>query len=132
MFLVLWLGPPLERLLGSWRFGLFYLSAGLIAYTAYDLGVAAEFVPNWGPTAGASGCVLAMATLYALHFPQRTVDLYGIFRVPFWWLLVLFVMSDLTALFLGDGIPWVNNAVHLGGVVFGASYWLLRSASPMD
>ena len=68
LFFVLWLGPPLERVLGSGRFVAFYASAGVFSYAFYVLGAGAGLVPNWGPTAGASGCVLAVAALYALRW----------------------------------------------------------------
>lgn len=127
LFFVLWLGPGLERILGSWRFALFYISAGMFAYTVYDLGARANVLPTWGETVGASGCVLAVVTLYALHFPQENVHLYGVLRVPFWFILSVFVVSDVSSLLWHDGIPGINNAVHLGGVCFAAAYWLLLS-----
>jgi rhomboid protease GluP len=121
LFFVLWIGPRLEGLLGSGRFALFYAGAGVFAYSIYDL--SAGILPNWGETGGASGCVLALLALYGLCFPTHSVNLYGVLRVRIWWILLLFVISDLSSFGLGDGISWVNNVVHLGGVIFGVVYW---------
>jgi len=123
LFFVMWLGPPLEELLGSRRFALFYVGAGVFAYAAFDL--SADVFGRWGQTSGSSGCVLAVAALSALCFPKRPVYFYGVVRFPLWWLVLLLVISDLSSLLLGDGIPSINNVVHLGGVAFAVAYWFL-------
>ncbi len=122
-FFLVWLGPPLERFLGSRRFVLFYLGTGVLAYATYD--VYASFSAAPGTTAGASGCVLGLVVLYTLCFPKRVIRLYGLFQVPFRWIVLLLVLSDLSSLFWGDGIPWINNVVHLGGAACGAGGWYL-------
>ena len=98
---------------------------GWFGYALYDL--MADVLPLWGETAGASACVLGVATLYALSFPKETVNMYGILRIPIWGLLLPFVLSDLFALFLQDHIPGINSAVHLGGVIFAFGYWIVFS-----
>ncbi len=123
LFFVLWLGPPLEELLGGRRFLFLYLGAGIFTYASFDLGVGAFW--GGGQTAGASGSVLALIALYALCFPRRSIYFFGVVEFPFYWLLVLFIVSDLSSLLLGDGIPGVNSVVHLGGVAFGCAFWLL-------
>lgn len=123
MLFVLWFGWRLEKILGTARFALFYLSAGVFAYAVYDLG--APIFGMWSTTGGASGCVLGILALHALCFPRYDVDLYGLLRVRFWWIVALFVISDISSLFPPGGIPWINNIVHLAGALFGMAYWLL-------
>ena len=123
MLFVLWFGWRLERLLGTGRFALFYLSTGIFANAIYDLG--APIFSMWSSTGGASGCVLGILALHALCFPRYDVDLYGLLRVRFWWIVALFVISDISSLFPQGGIPWINNIVHLGGALFGMAYWFL-------
>ena len=123
MFFVLCLGPRLERSLGTFRFAAFYLGAGMFAYAVYD-GYACIFTA-WGATGGASGCVLAVAVLYTLSFPARVVHLYGWIRVPFRWIVLLFIFSDVSSFFWPGGIEWINNVVHLAGAGFGAAFWYL-------
>lgn len=123
VFFLLWLGPRLERFWGSRRFAICYLGSGVCAYALYDL--YAGVFAAWGTTGGASGCVLGMATLYTLSFPKRVIRWYGIIRVPFRWIVLLLIFSDLTSFSWPGGIPWINHIVHLGGAAFGAGFWLV-------
>ncbi len=121
MFFVLWLGPRLERALGGRRFLFIYLGMGIFAYAVFDL--YARFFGAWSATGGASGCVLGLATLYTLCFPKWVIPFYGFIHVPFRWIVLLFIFSDVTSFFWPGGIPWINNVVHLGGAAFGAGVW---------
>jgi membrane associated rhomboid family serine protease len=121
LFFVVWLGPRLERELGSARFAIFYLAAGVFAYALYDLGAAA--IGDARTTGGASANALALLTLHALRFPDYAVRLYGLVRVPLAWILFLFVVSDASSLFFEE-TAWVNNFVHLGGIGFALLYWI--------
>jgi membrane associated rhomboid family serine protease len=121
LFFVVWLGPRLEAWLGSLRFALFYLAAGAFAYALYDLTALA--LGDARTTGGASASVLAVLTLHALRFPDYEVRLYGLLRVPLWWILLLFVLSDASSLVLERETAWVNNTVHLGGIAFALVYW---------
>ena len=120
LFFVVWLGPRLEGALGSLRFALFYLGAGVFAYAFYD--VASAAIGDARTTGGASASVLALLTLHALRFPRFEVRLYGVLRVPLWWILMLFVISDVSSLTFEE-TAWVNNLVHLGGIGFALVYW---------
>lgn len=123
MLFVLWFGWRLERLLGTRRFALFYLATGIFAHAVYDLG--APLFGAWSSTGGASGCVLGILALHALCFPRYDVNLYGLLRVRFWWIVALFVISDISSFFPPGGIPWINHIGHLSGAFFGAVYWFL-------
>ena len=123
MLFVLWFGSRLEQLLGARRFACFYLAAGVFALAVYDFG--APILGGWDKTGGASGCVLGVLALHALCFPRYDVNLYGLIRVRFWWIVMLFVISDISAFFPPGGIPWINNIGHLSGAAFGAAYWFL-------
>jgi membrane associated rhomboid family serine protease len=120
LFFVIWLGPGLEAWLGSLRFALFYLAAGVFAYGFYD--VAAAAIGDARTTGGASGSVLALLTLHVLSFPGYEVRLYGLLRVPLAWILLLFVVSDASSLAFEE-TAWVNNLVHLGGIGFALIWW---------
>ena len=122
LFFLAWLGPRLEAALGSLRFALFFVGAGVFAYAVYDL--AAGALGDARTTGGASASVLALMTLHALRFPRYAVRLYGVLRVPLWWILTLFVLSDLSSLAF-EQTAWVNNLVHLGGIAFALLWWAL-------
>jgi membrane associated rhomboid family serine protease len=120
LFFLVWLGPRLERAVGSRRFALFYLAAGVFAYGFYDLAAAA--LGDARTTGGASASVLALLTLHALRFPDYVVPLFAFVRVPLWWILLLFVVSDVSSLGFEE-TAWVNNLVHLGGIGFALLWW---------
>jgi len=126
LFFVAWLGPRLEASLGSLRFALFYLAAGVFAYGFYD--VSALALGDARTTGGASANVLALVTLHVLRFPDYVVPLYGVLRVPLGWILLLFVISDASSLAFEE-TAWVNNLVHLGGIAFALVYWTLLDRS---
>jgi membrane associated rhomboid family serine protease len=122
LFFLIWLGPRLEAALGSLRFALFYLGAGVFAYGCYD--VAAAAIGDARTTGGASASALALLTLHVLRDPGAVVRLYGVLRFPLWWILLLFVVSDASSLFSQE-TAWVNNLVHLGGIGFALAWWTL-------
>ena len=132
VFFLVWLGPRVEDLLGSRRFLVFYLAAGSFAYAFYDL--VAVVVPPQRTTGGASACILALLTVHVLAFPRHEVPFFGFVRLPLWWILMLFVLSDGASLAWQGGTQgWVNNVAHLAGVAFGLGYWGLyprRRVSP--
>ncbi len=75
---------------------------------------------------GASGAVVGMIVLYALHFPRRTVLLMFLFPIPAWVLGVLLVVGDL----LG-ATGWARDTnvaylVHLTGAGLAALYYFRR------
>jgi membrane associated rhomboid family serine protease len=72
---------------------------------------------------GASGAVLSVLTVAALHYPRREVLLMGILPLQMRWLLLLYVAMDLLPLLSGS---WrqsqTAHTAHLGGVLFGFLY----------
>ncbi|MEY9966066.1 membrane associated rhomboid family serine protease [Streptacidiphilus sp. MAP12-16] len=99
----LWvLGPPLERLLGRWRFLALYLVSGL-AGSALQLIVAPDT-----PALGASGAIFGL--LGALLVIQRKR---GYALGP----IVAIVVVNLVATFTIANISW---EAHIGGLVAGA------------
>src|SRR5262249_54483857 len=71
MLFLCWWGCTLESMYGSREFLLFYLTAAVVA------GLAFVGLDMWTgsstPGIGASGAVLAVTMLYALHFPRETI-----------------------------------------------------------
>src|SRR5262249_37237068 len=71
MLFLYWFGCTIESMYGSREFLLFYLTAALIAALAFvglDLWTGAT-----APGIGASGAVMAVTMLYAMHFPRETI-----------------------------------------------------------
>jgi hypothetical protein len=71
---------------------------------------------------GASGAVMAVTVLCALHYPHRTILLMFVLPVPLWLVAIIRVAGDLFV-FLGGQETRVAVAVHLGGAAFAFLYY---------
>jgi len=141
----LWLGHILFNMIGLWIFGrrleamygsreflLFYLSGAVVAGLAY---MALDLVSgNPAPMLGASGAVMALLTLYAVHFPTQTIYLMLIIPIEVRWLVLIYAIYDLHPLLMrAAGEPaydQVAHAAHLGGMAFG--YWYAKRSFRLD
>ena len=125
MLFLYWFGRMLEPLYGSREFLLFYLTAAVVAsacHVALDL-----FTHHSVPALGASGAVMAVVVLYAIHHPRDKICIFMLFPIEIRWLVLLYVILDLHPVLLAlSGTPQytgVANAAHLGGAAFGFLYW---------
>ena len=125
MLALFWFGPTLERMYGSREFFLFYFSAifvSSLAVVGLDL-----WLGRYIPAIGASGAVMAVFALYAIHFPYRQIRVFFIIPVEIRWLLLFYCIYDLHPVLLalsGEQVfTGVAHAGHLGGLAFGFIYW---------
>ncbi len=124
--LYLWIfGDNIESICGHFRFLVFYLLCGVIAFFSHFI-----FDPfSQAPMIGASGAISGILGAYALRFPRATVHvliplfpivwLWRVIPVPaalalgFWFLMQLFNAFVAGG---GGGVAWL---AHIGGVVAG-------------
>ncbi len=123
-----WFGRELEQHYGVKEFLRFYLTAIVVAGVAWlvreNIGAAAGRSEQ--ALLGASGAVLALVVLYAMHYPYRQILLMGVLPLPAWLLAGLFVFIDLAGA-LGDNAGAnVAYVAHLGGAAFGFLYYRLQ------
>src|SRR5262249_23485876 len=88
------------------------------------------------PGIGASGAVMAVTMLYALHFPYETIRIIWFFPIEMRWLMIFYVIWDLHPVLLalsGDQFyTGVAHAAHLGGLAFGFLYgWYEGRLEPL-
>ena len=110
MIMLIAVGDPLERLIGSWRYLVIYLGGGLLGNL---LSMAVDLkADHLVVSAGASGAILALlgAMVYVLIRHRGTVGGISLPRI------ILAVIFTLYAGFTGAGI---NNAAHIGGLIGG-------------
>jgi membrane associated rhomboid family serine protease len=125
--LMLWFfGPDVEKIYGSREFLRFYLTAAVFA-VLFQAGVElVSQLPDFR-VVGASGAVLAVMVLYALHFPRRRVYVFGILPIEVRWLAVVCLAYNLfpllNALSTQRQVDMVAYGAHLGGMAFG---WLFH------
>lgn len=116
---VLWMfGRLVEPLYGSREFLAFYLLA-IVASGLCFLGVDAV-TPVHLPAVGASGGVMAVVILTAMHYPRMTVLVMFVLPVELRWLAIAYVVLDATGMLEGD--IGVAHSAHLGGAAFAFLY----------
>lgn len=124
MLFLWWFGSDVEDLYGPREFLIFYLTSAVAAGVLYFVSSVA-WMPTQGPCIGASGAVLAVLTLCAIHYPRRVIYVMFILPVPIWFFLVIFVARDAFA-FLHRTESGVAVAAHLAGFLFAGTYYRLH------
>lgn len=110
MYVLLYVGPLVERLYGSWKFAVLYLLAGIggaintLLWTPAAVGVGAS-----GAIYGVFGGVLAFFQAHRAEFPP------DVFRHKVRGLLIFLLIS----LAAGAVSPMIGNAAHIGGLAVG-------------
>jgi len=120
------LGPVLERHLGSRRFLKFYLGCGIAGGLLYPLLAIVGFL-RVGPMIGASGAILGMLAACAILFPHFIVFIM-FFPVPIRVAAIICIFIA-TVTILSRGANAGGEAAHLGGMAAGAIYVFSTRAS---
>jgi membrane associated rhomboid family serine protease len=123
-------GPAVERRLGSPTFIFYYLYCGIgaaiLSMLLHSINLGAD------PFVGASGAILGVAYAFSRIQPDAQLLVFPI-PVPIRarWLILMLATFDVVGLFFfNDGIA---HGAHLGGLLSGALYFVLRGiARPAD
>jgi len=128
MIVLLSFGPQLEARLGSGRFLVFYLAAGITGSLAHAV-VSNFLIGNPAQAAlGASSAIAGVLLLFALTFPKARVLLFFVIPLPAIAAALVFVGLDVWGLITqveGGGLP-IGHGAHLGGALVGLLYYLAR------
>ncbi len=125
MFILWSFGRVVEEELGTRRFIIMYLVAGVVASLAHS-GLSLVGLPPKNAL-GASGSIAAVVLLFCLSHPRQTLLLMFVIPVPAYMLAVFFVGYDVVGLVMQfNGTPWgnVGHGAHLGGALCGYLYFL--------
>jgi membrane associated rhomboid family serine protease len=125
MYVLSSFGPIVERLLGSFRFFGFYLSAGIVSSLCHALVSAFVLGEPDLPALGASGAIAGVILLFSMLFPRQKILIFGLIPIPAVWGAVLFIGLDLWGLLAqagGGGLP-IGHGAHLGGAFTGIIYY---------
>jgi membrane associated rhomboid family serine protease len=126
MFILYGFGNIMENIMGSKKFIIFYLIAGLVGSLAHCLASALLMGQSSLPALGASGAVAGVVVLFALMNPKQLVLLFGIIPMPAIGAAGLFILFDLWGLISqtrGSEVP-IGHGAHLGGALVGIIYFL--------
>ena len=117
MFALFFFGSYLERLLGSNRFLIIFIAAGIVGNLGYFVTASNSMIPAIGASGAAYGL---MGTLVILA-PFMRVYVYGLLPVPLVVLTAVFVFIDVAGLFSPSGIA---HGAHLAGLIVGIVFGL--------
>ncbi|WP_410511809.1 rhomboid family intramembrane serine protease [Paenibacillus sp. BR2-3] len=112
-FALLVFAPPLERLLGWWRYALLYISGGVIAnILTVAISSRDALIEGASVSVGASGAIYAVygAFLYIAVMERATMDEGS--RKTLYGLLVM-------GLIMSFAVPNINWVAHIGGLIAG-------------
>lgn len=121
MIVVFFFGPMFERLWGTRRFVIFYLTCGGVGGLLYALLAIANLMEP-GLLIGASGAIFGLLTAGAILFPNLRVYVYGIFPIPLAVMAV--IMGVISFLTLLAGQNQGGELAHLAGMAAGAAFVL--------
>ena len=124
MLFLWWFGCDVEDLYGPREFLTFYLSACFVGGLA-DVVSSLAGLTSAAPVVGASGGVIAVLLLCAIHYPRRVILLFFILPVPIWLFLIIFLAGD-AYVFLSKADSGTAVAAHLGGALFAFVYFRLH------
>ena len=120
----LWLaGFVLEDVWGRWVYSAFYLIAGVAALQFW----AWSNPGSIAPTLGASGAVAALMGAFLVRFPKIKIEMAYLlffrlyrFKAAAYWLLPLWLFSEIFYGSLSGSSGGVAHWAHVGGFLFGA------------
>ena len=116
---VLWMfGRTVEPIYGSREFLAFYLAA-IVVSGLFHVGFQVAQQSSVG-VVGASGGVMAIVFLTAMHYPKMTVLLMFVIPVELRWIAIMYALADVFGLFHAGAS--VAHMAHLGGAAFGIAY----------
>ncbi len=117
MFMLWMFGMEIENIMGSTKFLVFYLLAGIgggVLQLALGSGGA--------PIIGASGAVYGVMVAFAMSFPDRLIYIYFLLPVKAKYLIVFLMVIEFLS--VGDG-SFVAHLAHLGGAIVGVLFIIL-------
>lgn len=117
MLALFFIGPEVERGLGTNRFFALYLLSGILG------GLGWSILAPFGHCVGASGAVFGVLGAFAAMYPNQVLYIWGLIPVKAWLLVLILGTYELMHVLSGPG-GTVANAAHLGGGLAGYAYAL--------
>jgi membrane associated rhomboid family serine protease len=123
MLFLWWFGSDVEDLYGPREFLMVYLTSVVLGGVAFVVG---HEMGMAGPVClGASGGVMTVLVLCAMHYPTRVIYLFFFLPVPIWLFVLFEVAQDLYPLLSGAPTQTAVS-VHLAGAGFAFVYYKMQ------
>jgi membrane associated rhomboid family serine protease len=126
------IGPAVERTVGSYRFFVLYYISGVLGglgwslladpYVVYDS--FGRQVLEYPVCVGASGAIMGMLGAFAALYPNAQLLLWFIIPVRAWVLVLILAIWELSETIGHPKIGGIANAAHLIGGIAGFTYAL--------
>ncbi|MEN8253948.1 MAG: rhomboid family intramembrane serine protease [Verrucomicrobiota bacterium] len=111
------IGPTVERTLGSYRFFVLYYLSGILGGLGWSL-----LAPEYAACLGASGAVMGVLGAFAALYPKAKLLLWFVLPVRAWVLVAVLAIWELTEMIGDPKVGGIANAAHLMGGIAGFSY----------
>tara|TARA_B100001769_G_C21923503_1_gene497927 strand:- start:3 stop:794 length:792 start_codon:yes stop_codon:yes gene_type:complete len=115
------IGPIVERTLGSYRFFILYYLSGILGGLGWSL-LSLNSNGTW--CVGASGAVMGILGAFGALYPNTKLLLWFVIPVRAWVLVLILVFWELSETMNDALIGGIANAAHLIGLITGLSYIL--------
>jgi len=120
--LMLWMfGMEIENIMGSQKFLIFYLAAG-VGGGLVQAFISPLFVGGGAPTIGASAGVFGVMLAFAMYFPDRPIYLYFLFPIKAKYLIGFMVIIEF---FSVGNQTMVAHLAHVGGIITAFAFIML-------
>ena len=117
MLTLFFIGPTVERTLGSYRFFILYYLSGILGGLGWSL-----LAPLNTSCLGASGAVMGVLGAFGALYPRSTVLLWFVVPVKTWMLVLGLALWELSEMIGSPKVGGIANAAHLMGGIAGFMY----------
>ena len=117
MLTLFFIGPTVEKALGSYRFFVLYYLSGILGGLGWSL-----LAPEASACLGASGAVMGVLGAFAAFYPNSTLLLWFVLPVKTWVLVAGLAIWELSQMIGDPVVGGIANAAHLMGGLAGFGY----------
>jgi membrane associated rhomboid family serine protease len=117
MLSLFFIGPTVEKTLGSYRFFILYYLSGILGGLGWSL-----LAPEHSACLGASGAVMGVLGAFGALYPRSTLLLWFVIPVKTWMLVAGLAIWELTEMMGDPKIGGIANSAHLMGGIAGFAY----------
>ena len=120
------IGPVVERTIGSYKFFILYYMSGILGGLAWSL-ITSLITSVYYPGSycvGASGAVMGILGAFGALYPNVKLLLWFFLPIRAWILVLGLIIWELTETVGNPSIGGIANAAHLVGVITGVIYAL--------
>jgi membrane associated rhomboid family serine protease len=117
MLTLFFIGPTVEKTLGSYRFFILYYLSGILGGLGWSV-----MAPEYSACLGASGAVMGVLGAFGALYPNSTLLLWFVIPVKTWVLVAGLAIWELTEMIGDPKVGGIANAAHLMGGIAGFMY----------